>query len=112
MEAQYIEINKHGTKFYCKDKAMTKCHREDGPAIEYANGDKVWWLDGKRHREDGAAVEWADGYKEWHINGKLHREDGPALECANGYNAWYLDGKLHRRMALLLCGTMEIKHGF
>ena len=89
MEAQYIKIDENGTKFYFKDKAMSIWHREDGPAIEWANGDKYWYLDDK-----------------------LHREDGPALECANGYNAWYLDGKLHRRMALLLCGTMEIKHGF
>ena len=24
-----------------------KLHREDGPAIEWANGDKMWWLNGK-----------------------------------------------------------------
>ena len=23
-------------------------HREDGPAIEYANGYKAWWLNGKQ----------------------------------------------------------------
>jgi hypothetical protein len=29
--------------------------------ITYSNGDKEWFLNGKLHREDGPAVEWADG---------------------------------------------------
>jgi len=33
-------------------------------------GDKVWYLNGKRHREDGPAIEYADGYKAWYLNGK------------------------------------------
>jgi hypothetical protein len=45
-------------------------HREDGPAIERANGDKMWFLDGRLHRTDGPAVEWADGSKEWFLNGQ------------------------------------------
>ena len=96
MEAQYIEINENGSKFYFKDKAMTKRHREDGAAVEWANGDKAWYLDGKRHREDGPAIEYADGDKAWYINGKLHREDGAAIEYANGNKYWYLDDKRHR----------------
>ena len=35
-----------------------KCHREDGPAIEGANGSKYWYLNGKLHREDGPAIEY------------------------------------------------------
>ena len=35
-------------------------------------GAKEWWLNGKLHREDGPAIEWADGSKEWYLNGKLH----------------------------------------
>lgn len=35
---------------------------------------------GERHREDGPAVEYADGSKYWYQNGELHREDGPAIE--------------------------------
>jgi hypothetical protein len=73
-----------------------KRHREDGPAVEWANGDKVWYLAGKRHREDGPAIERARGTKEWYLDGKLHREDGPAVERADGDKEWYLDGKLHR----------------
>jgi hypothetical protein len=54
-------------------------HREDGPAIEYADGNIEWYQNGKRHREDGPAIEWSNGTKEWYQNDKLHREDGPAL---------------------------------
>lgn len=45
-------------------------HREDGPAIEYTNGDKYWWLNGKLHRENGPAVEWSNGDKYWFLNGE------------------------------------------
>ena len=93
MTTQYIKIDEYGSKIYYKDKEMTKVHREDGPAIEYANGYKSWYINGNRHREDGPAIEWSDGYKSWFINGKRHREDGPALEWANGGKSWYLDGK-------------------
>ena len=47
-----------------------KLHREDGPAVEYIDGDKKWYLNGKLHREDGPAVEDTDGNKEWWLNGK------------------------------------------
>ena len=93
MEAQYIEIDKYGNKFYYKDRAMEIFHRSDGPAVEYANGSKYWYLDGKCHRLDGPAVECADGDKYWYLNDKLHREDGPAVEYANGDKYWWIDGK-------------------
>lgn len=46
-------------------------HRENGPAVEYANGSKQWWINGKRHREDGPAIEDANGNKVWFLNGIL-----------------------------------------
>jgi hypothetical protein len=70
-----------------------KRHREDGPAVEYPNGNNYWCLNGKYHREDGPAVEWASGTKEWYLNGNLHREDGPAIEWADGVKLWYLNHK-------------------
>jgi hypothetical protein len=73
-----------------------KLHRLDGPAAEYANGDKEWWQNGKLHRLDGPAVEWADGDKEWYQNGKRHRLDGPAIESADDSKQWWQNGKLHR----------------
>ena len=78
----------------CKNKYYylnDKIHREDGPAIEYANGDKAWYKNGKFHREDGPAIVYSNGDKHWYKNGKLHREDGPAVEWANGNNIWYLN---------------------
>jgi hypothetical protein len=59
----------------------------------YANGSKVWYLNGERHREDGPAIEYTDGTKHWYLNGKFHREDGPAVEWADGDKWWYLNGK-------------------
>ena len=68
MEEQYI-TNTGGDKFYYKDKAKTILHRLDGPASEWANGNKAWYVNGKRHREDGPAVEYADGDRSWYVNG-------------------------------------------
>ena len=31
-------------------------------------------LNGKRHREDGPAIEYANGHKAWHLNGKEYTE--------------------------------------
>jgi hypothetical protein len=38
----------------------------------YPDGDKFWYLNGKRHREDGPAIEDADGDKWWYLNGKCY----------------------------------------
>jgi hypothetical protein len=46
----------------------------------WPSGNKEWFLNGKKHREDGPAVERANGAKEWWLNGKRHREGGPACE--------------------------------
>ena len=50
---------------------------------------------GYLHREDGPAREFKDGTKEWFINGKRHREDGPACIYSNGYKLWYLYGNFY-----------------
>ena len=58
------------------------------------SGNKFWHNShGQQHREDGPAVEWSNGGKAWYINGFRHREDGPAIECANGYRFWFINGK-------------------
>ena len=56
-------------------------------------GNKEWYLNGDLHREDGPAVEWANGDKMWWLNGKYHREDGPAVERVDGDKVWFLNGK-------------------
>ena len=68
-------------------------HREDGPAVEYTNGDKYWFINGKLHRGDGPATEFANGDKYWYINGQYHRETGPAIELVDGTSSWYINGK-------------------
>jgi len=57
------------------------------------DGDKHWYKNNLLHREDGPAVERANGLKFWYLKGKLHREDGPALEYFNGDKAWYYQGQ-------------------
>ena len=41
----------------------------------YANGSKIWYVDGKISRLDGPACEYANGSKEWYIDHKLFTED-------------------------------------
>ena len=45
---QYIHINEYGHKFYFKDQQMTIFHRLDGPAIEWSDWSKEFYVDGKR----------------------------------------------------------------
>lgn len=70
-------------------------HKLDGPAIEWKNGDKSWYVNGERHRLDGPAVEYLNGYKSWYVNDKLHRLDGPAIVYSSGTESWYIEGKLY-----------------
>jgi hypothetical protein len=73
--------------------AAGELHRENGPAIERANGDKEWYQNGELHRENGPAIEYADGTKEYWINGDRHRDDGPAYERADGTVEYWLNGE-------------------
>ena len=75
MKEQFIHVDEAGDKFYYSDREMKNLHREDGPAVEWSNGTKEWWIDDKRHREDGPAIEYADGAKSWYINDKHLTED-------------------------------------
>lgn len=96
MKIYIVEVYENRTEWKNEDG---KLHRLDGPAIEYANGDKSWYVNGERHRTDGPAIEWTDGYNEWHVNGKLHRLDGPAIEWTKetkGAKHWYVNGERHR----------------
>jgi hypothetical protein len=92
-QEQHIHINEYKDKRYYKNQKMTIRHWLDGPAVEYADGGKEWYVDGKRHRLDGPAVEYVDGYKEWYVEGQFHRLDGPAVEDTDGRKQWYVDGK-------------------
>jgi hypothetical protein len=87
-----VVFNGSSLEFY-KNKLL---HREDGPAIEYTTGCKVWYQNGVRHREDGPAVMYRNNHKEWWVNGKLHRKDGPAIERSSGVKEWWFNGLRHR----------------
>jgi hypothetical protein len=50
-------------------------HRTNGPAFEYDNGDKFWYVNDNIHREDGHAVEFNNGSKFWYLNGIEYSED-------------------------------------
>lgn len=86
--------NEKGDKIY-KNSADKKS-RLDGPAVEFSNGSKQWWIDGYLHRIGSPAVELSDGSKEWVINGDRHRLDGPAVEFSNGSKQWWVNGIRHR----------------
>ena len=77
------------------------------PVID-SEGNKRWYNDvGQYHRLDGPAVELADGDKVWYLNGKLHREDGPAIEDANGTNEWWLNDKQYTEEEFALLQFMN-----
>ena len=86
-----LTVDQWGDRIYRNSQGLR--HRVHGPAIEWADGDKEWWLNGNIHRTDGPAIEYADGSKNWYLNGQRHRTDGPAMEWADGSKEWYLDGE-------------------
>jgi hypothetical protein len=86
---EYKVIVENGDTFWYLNNEL---HREDGPAIEYADGTKRWYRNSKLHREDGPAIEFGNGDKYWYIDDNLHREDGPAVVHVNGDKDWYLNG--------------------
>ena len=108
-----VQVHKDITT-WCLDGQL---HREDGPAVEYADGTKAWYLDGQRHRTDGPAIEFAGGAKSWYLNDRLHRVDGPAVESADGYKEWWLndkkvtEGKVMKPVKQLTVAEIEVLLG-
>jgi hypothetical protein len=91
MKEYRVTVGNSKTRWY--KLGTNQLHREGGPAVEYYDGDRFWYLNGKLHREGGPAIEHSDGTKSWYLNGKLHREDGPAFEHPDGTKYWYLNGE-------------------
>ncbi|RTK95480.1 MAG: hypothetical protein EKK64_06565 [Neisseriaceae bacterium] len=100
-------------------------HRKKGPAVVYSNGDKEYWIQGRRHRDsDLPAVNSHRGFEYWNNgvkykiieqpNGtkeywsylistnsspnslKLHMENKPAIIYPNGDVEYWQWGKRHR----------------
>ena len=86
-----IEVDMFGTRRYYN--SANQSHRMGGPAVEYTNGHKEWWHNGRLHCTDGPAIKQYDGTMMWYQNGQFHRVDGPAIEWASGRKEWYINGE-------------------
>ena len=62
--------------------------------IVLPNGIKIWSNEeGQLHRDDGPAMIWPDGTKLWYQNDKRHRTDDPAVILSDGSEEWFLNDK-------------------
>ena len=50
-------------------------YRDDGPAIEYADGTKIWYKNVTYHREDGPAIVWYDGRHSYYLNDQRYSKE-------------------------------------
>ena len=66
VEYEFYDDGSVRSKFWKNEKGYF--HREDGPAIEYANGRRQWFNDGKFHREDGPVIAWESGSCSYYLN--------------------------------------------
>jgi len=92
MQKYTVVVSEEGTIYWYKERTEI-LHRENGPAIKYADGSKSWYQNGKLHRLDGPAKESVNGDKFWYQNGELHRLDGPAVEWPDGNKEWFIEGQ-------------------
>ena len=93
---RYVDKDKNA--FWYKDGLF---HREDGPAIEWADGSKAWYLNGQKHRIDGPAVEWADGHKQWFLNGVEYSKEE--------FNQWLEKYQLNKKLEATLEEKPSVK---
>ena len=67
--------------------------------VEWPDGSRYWFLNGKFHKEDGPAVIKSiiniDDCEEWYFHGFPHRIGGPAISSPDSI-CWYEEGELHR----------------
>ncbi len=65
--------------YYYNEK--NEFHREDGPALEFTNGNKYWYINGLKHRIDGPAAQNDSIGKVYYIMGKEYSyEDWLAIK--------------------------------
>lgn len=82
---------------YFKDPKCTILHRLDGPAVEFDDGSKQYYVNGLEHRIGKPACIWCDGTREWYVNGKHYRLNGPAIEYNTGDKEWWINGKQYSK---------------
>lgn len=85
-------VDEVGTVRWYLDGELHVLHRDDGPAIEFANGTAHWYRHGKFHRVGGPAIERVNGQHEWWQRQRRHRDDGPAIVEPGGDDSWWLNG--------------------
>lgn len=75
----------------------------------------TYYKNGKIHREDGPAIEWINGNKHWLLSDRLHRTDGPAIDLVETELGTVKSGlsmaNIIVKMVLLLNLAMAIKNG-
>jgi hypothetical protein len=81
MKEYKVKVDELGTFWY---NNMDMLHRENGPAVERANGSKQWYWYGELHRRGAPAIEHADGRTEWWQCGRKIKDPTlPAAPCAD-----------------------------
>jgi len=68
-----------------KKPLIKVAHQGASPArephcIKFHDGTREWRLDGKLHREDGPAIEWANGKRTWWLYGV--QQEAPEIEAS------------------------------
>jgi len=86
-----VEMDTLGTIYYYNKEGQL--HNLKGPAIEYPDDFKVYYVNGKVNRLNGPAVLGPNGYQAYYINDKLHRTDGPAKIYPDGRVEYWVKGK-------------------
>lgn len=91
----------NGPAFTCKSSKywvlFGKLHRDDdGPSIEYFNGDKEWYCKGELYKTQNLLFNDAKQFEErWFKDGKTHRDGAPAYSSPD-VTMWYQYGQIHR----------------
>ena len=58
------------------------------------DGEERWYKDGMLHRDNGPAIIWANGTEGWFQYDMHHREDGPAIVSTVNEHEYYIYDRL------------------
>ena len=61
-----MTVDKNGNKVW--NNSNGKLHRVDGPAIEYADGTKEWWLNDNHYDPEEMPFSLYVAYLKWKVN--------------------------------------------
>lgn len=95
IEGRMITSSKIGVKmtFWVSGNSEILHSYNDHPSMDYDNGTKRWYKNGKLHRDGDKPALIYTGGKIWYKNGKFHRDNNrPAIVYENGIKEWYING--------------------